>query len=69
MEERGAGICDYELWDLYSDEMCHVTNTQLVRGATMIMRGCNKATDFKATLQIGLPISKLIPDAIKGAWT
>eukprot|EP00240_Pyramimonas_obovata_P000275 CAMPEP_0118934274 /NCGR_PEP_ID=MMETSP1169-20130426/13730_1 /TAXON_ID=36882 /ORGANISM="Pyramimonas obovata, Strain CCMP722" /LENGTH=1023 /DNA_ID=CAMNT_0006877157 /DNA_START=393 /DNA_END=3464 /DNA_ORIENTATION=+ len=64
MTERGPFLCEWELWDLYSEEICHVSNTQLVRAAVLIMRGNNAAGMADPVVQIGQHLIHLLPDVI-----
>ena len=60
MEDRGAKACELELWDLYAEEIVHVSHTLVVRAAVLVMRGNNQAKKYQAVERIGLPIEKLI---------
>jgi len=60
MEDRGAKVCELELWDLYAEEIVHVSHALMVRAAVLVMRGNNQAKNYQAVERIGLPIEKLI---------
>jgi len=60
MEDRGAKVCEIELWDLYAEEIVHVSHALMVRAAVLVMRGNNQAKKYQAVERIGLPIEKLI---------
>mmetsp|Transcript_27996 Transcript_27996/g.61272 ORF Transcript_27996/g.61272 Transcript_27996/m.61272 type:complete len:969 (-) Transcript_27996:262-3168(-) len=65
MEERGPIMCDYELWDLYSEEICHVSNSLLVRVAVLVMRGNNAAKKHRPVERLGSILAHLIPECIE----
>eukprot|EP00959_Pyramimonas_sp_CCMP1952_P279735 5848896-Pyramimonas_sp.AAC.1 len=65
MEGLGPVMCDYELWDLYAEEIGHVTNTLLVRAGTLVMRGNNAAKKHANAAKIGIILSNLIPKCIQ----